>query len=87
MPQANEVLTVPLSEPPTGIFGDVSRATRQMDLAGLVQSRLEGLAAMLLMMKNDDDLPRYVQNALFAVEVAVEDAAALLSVMPLGDCG
>jgi len=80
MPQADYVLTVQLADAPTGIFHDVSRARRQADTVDSVRSRLDEIGAALFLMKSSEDVSQPVALALGAIEMMVNDTAALLSV-------
>lgn len=85
MPKAAEALTIPFTERPTGIFSEVSGGRRRIDLVAAVHSRLDNIAALLFVVSCSDDLDPIVKNAITAIETALVDATALLSVHVPGE--
>lgn len=78
MPQADYIVTVPFSEPPTGIFAEVSGSVKWTIDA--VHNRLDQISAMVWLMKHSEELPPVMCDALAGIETMVGDAAAMLSI-------
>lgn len=79
MPQADQVLTVSFETPATGIFREIS--SERHDIVESVHIRLDQVVELLFLLKNSDQVPLHVQNALGAVEAMIEDTAAMLAVV------
>lgn len=80
MRTADNIITVRLTEPPSGIFSELSPSLSQR--MQTIEARLHGIDAVLQLGKMADELPPMVSAFMGGVQDMVIDCLALTKVQP-----